>query len=256
MQNRLLISFILFFSVAVVFAQQADLVKLKLYYDDLEYEKTIEQSELLLHNHSRLSLRELAEVHKYLALSYFALGKEDSSAVHFSHLLAIQPQFRLDPVEYSPKIITFVEEIRGHLRALQKQKTGQASFTNRYFIADDPRPAASWRSAVFPGWGQFYKGQKSRAYVYSSAFVLSGGMLAFSWVKEKQSYDAYIKAVDTDMIKEKYKSYNQWYRIRKNTTITTIAVWLVSFVDALAFLPDNIQFVPADQQGLQINFKF
>ena len=98
---------------------------------------------------------------------------------------------------------------------------------------EDKRPSAAWRSAILPGWGQYYKGQPTRAYILGGAFLTSAVILGVSIVNENKYKDSYLNSTDPGEITSNYNTYNNWSKVRQISTYTTIGIWLLSFADAL-----------------------
>ncbi len=103
----------------------------------------------------------------------------------------------------------------------------------RYIFIEDKRPSAAWRSAILPGWGQYYKGQHTRAYIFGSAFLASTLFLGVAIINENNYKDSYLSSSDPDEISGYYDKYNNWSKVRKISTVTTIGIWVLSFADAL-----------------------
>jgi hypothetical protein len=94
------------------------------------------------------------------------------------------------------------------------------------------RPAAAWRSALLPGWGQFYKSQKTKGIILGGAFwgSLTTAIIAAS--REEDAKQNYVDAVEPAEITAAYSTYNNWYKIRRILTITTAALWIITVGDA------------------------
>ena len=93
------------------------------------------------------------------------------------------------------------------------------------------------RSAIFPGWGQFY----SRSYFRGSLTVLGiggsviGGLLAQQSFRNR--YDAYEDLVwggfsSEKEVLESYAHANQRYKLRTFFMYTGIGIWLYSLIDS------------------------
>lgn len=93
------------------------------------------------------------------------------------------------------------------------------------------------RSAIFPGWGQFY----SRSYFRGSLTVLGIGGSVIGALLAQQSfrsrYDAYEDLVwqgfhNEETILESYEYANQRYKLRTFFMYTGIGIWLYSLIDS------------------------
>jgi hypothetical protein len=186
-----------------------------------------------------------------MALSFYNIGKLDSARSHFLTLLSIQPDFELDPINVSPKIISFFEQIKKEVKSSQ---TENAIEYTKYVFLEDPRPAATFRSALIPGWGQMYKSQKKRGYIIGGAFIASLIATGASIYFEKDAHNKYLDSTTPNSIEENYNLYNGWFKKRKLFTITTISIWVVAVLDALwAPYPQATLSVDKHNVSLSIN---
>lgn len=93
------------------------------------------------------------------------------------------------------------------------------------------------RSAVFPGWGQFY----SRGYIRGSLTILGIGGSVVGALLAQQSftdrYDAYATYAslypnDEKGVLEQYAYANQRYKLRTFFMYTGIGIWVYSLIDS------------------------
>ncbi len=214
-------------------AQSADNrpLKVKKLYDKLQFEEAVKSGRESLRRGRSYDGDGLALIHRYMAYSFFNLSERDSARAHFLTLLSINPQTELDIVRTSPKIIAFFEQVRKEYEQLKSENKIIA--VKQYVFVDDKRPGAAWRSALFPGWGQYYKNQKTKAY-WASGLFLGGVVLSvISYAQEGRYKDLYLKETDSDKITSVYNRYNMYSKARRFLSYTTAAVWLTSFADAL-----------------------
>lgn len=240
---------VLFFFVSVFIYQtisgqvfDSDIIQVKVLYESLEFNRAINSGQRLLKSNQELNKEELVTIHNYMALSFYNIGKIDSARSHFLTLLSIQPDFELDPINVSPKIISFFEQIKKEVKKSQTENT--IGYT-KYVFLEDLRPAATFRSALIPGWGQIYKNQKKRGYIIGGAFITSLIATGTSIYFEKDTHNKYLDSTTPNTIEENYKTYNSWFKKRKLFTITTISIWAVAILDAL--------WAPYPQATLSVN---
>jgi len=126
---------------------------------------------------------------------------------------------------------------------------------NKYSFGLSPktRVKAALRSLFIPGWGQYYSGQTTRAYVVNIATVGFGIGTIIADYDFRQKRDDY-KQAQTDL--ENATSYEEISRLRqfvfdknreaydaettRNTfAIITAALWTYNVLDALIFFPEN-----------------
>ncbi len=225
--------FVLLFNISIALSQ--DLATLKNYYESLQFEKTIQYGKVILKKQNTFTPKELLQIHQYLGFAYFNLDQKDSARVQFLTILNIDPDFQLDPVTTSPKIIAFFEQLKA--MAASNQRLKQAA-TVRYVFEPDRRPAASWRSMLLPGWGQYYKGHKKSAFYFFTGFVTGISLTVTAAVLEQHYHQKYKSITNVNQLAQAYRVYNRWYKIRQSSSYFTIAVWLSSVLDAL-WRPEN-----------------
>jgi len=112
---------------------------------------------------------------------------------------------------------------------------------------------ALWRSAVLPGWGQFYKQRKTAGYIYSGVIGTGAAFTLFSFVmlqSTKQQYASYnpdhvvtpqgefgIKdpaATQAEFARLEAKA-DQWYQITMISAGVTLGIYLWHLFDAWFF---------------------
>lgn len=221
---------LLFATAAFPQVSGTDILRVKILYNDAAFSEAIDAARQLLHAEQNYLPEELVFLHQYAALSFYNLGTLDSARAHFRSLLSIDPDTRLDPVEVSPKIIEFFEKIKAERPAPVPSMTGPGHI--RYIFLDDLRVGAGWRSAFLPGWGQFYKGQKTRGAVLGGAFWGSLIGTGISYLTEQAAEDDYRNATAPAAISNAYDRYNRWYKTRRTLTAVTVALWAITVADA------------------------
>jgi hypothetical protein len=231
MQTVLCLSVIGYLGNAYAQSSTRDITQIKFLYNELRFEEAIHYGQQSLRKDDGLSPQHLEYIHRYMAYSFYNIGLLDSSRVYFLSLLSINPGIELDPVDTSPKIIDFFNQIKINFQEINANTT-IISYPKYVFI-EDRRPAAAWRSALLPGWGQYYKGQPTRAYIFGGAFLTSAVVLGVSLVNESKYKDQYLNSTDPEDINNYYDSYNNWSKIRQMSTYTIIGIWLLSFADAI-----------------------
>jgi len=209
------------------------LQRIELHYNALDFNRAIILGDSLIQSGIVLQKMQGVLLHQTLALAAYNLGKFDLAKGHFLSVLSLQPTFRPDPGEVSPKIIRFFEEIQPLLSNSESQQTNSPGITIiRYVPANDLRPAAAVRSIFVPGWGQAHKGQKLRAWMLGSAFWLSLAGTAISFAAENDAEGDYVNANVPAEISKEYDRYNRWYQTRKGFSYLVVGLWLVNVIDA------------------------
>ncbi|NIR48009.1 MAG: hypothetical protein GWN62_07305 [Aliifodinibius sp.] len=241
-----LLCLLCFFTITFAQSPFSQITQLKQYYESVEFEKTISTGKQLLNRDTQLTPEVIATIHRYLALSYYHTGKLDSSQAHFLSLLSIQPSTELDPVTTSPKIIEFFNEIKKDHAEFNESATS-ITYT-KYLVEEDLRPGAAWRSALLPGWGQFYKNQSLRGKILGGAFWGSLIVTGISWFMEDQAHQDYLDSGSVEEINKNYDTYNQWFKTRRILTVSTIALWAITVGDAM-WSPYPKPSIGSDKEG-------
>lgn len=118
---------------------------------------------------------------------------------------------------------------------------------------------ALWRSALLPGWGQFYKQRKTAGYIYSSVIGAGAAFSLFSFImlqSTKQQYASYnpdhvvtpqgefgIKdpaATQAEFARLEAKA-DQWYQITMISAGVTLGIYLWHLFDAWFFEGNYIE---------------
>lgn len=225
-------------------------------YESLQFEQAVALGRSLLKSDHVFNREELLTIHQYSGYAFFNLGQIDSARAHFLSLLTIDSGYRLDPVNTSPKIIRFYNKIKKAY--LQKRVKESNPAYVKYVFVEDPRPAAGWRSAILPGWGQYYKKQLQRGRIYGVAFVTAGVAALTGFALEKYYHQKYLDSKIPAKINDNYDKYNFWYKTRRVSLYLTAIVWGASIADALWGPYEKAKLSASFQNGttlsLQINF--
>ncbi len=233
-----------------------DIFQLGYLYDEVKFDQVIVSGRKLLKNPARLDKKELLYIHKYLALSFYNTGQRDSSRSHFYTLLTLDPGFEPDPVQTSPKILSFFQKIKNSFEQDLQAKT--VIPYKDYVFVEDIRPAAGWRSLLLPGWGQMYKQQKSKAYLFGGAFVSASLITGIAYIFENDLRQKYLNEKNVDQVEARYTDYNTMSKTRRVMEYATLALWAASVADALFSAYDPMLQPQADKDylGLSLQIRF
>ncbi len=114
---------------------------------------------------------------------------------------------------------------------------------------------AGLRSAIVPGWGQFYTGQKAKGTLFLAAEL--GALTGVLWANEKRD-DAqsdyiearleYLAATQVDDIDDAFVAMraafdelDRWHEKRKQWSYAAAAIWLANILDATVLFPSPSQ---------------
>ncbi len=208
-----------------------DIFTLGFLYDDIKFDEVIIKGRELLQHAETYNKEQLGTIHSYMALAFYNLNMQDSSRAHFYTVLTLLPDYAPDPVKVSPKIVHFFDRIRTQFKSNQKAFT--AVPYNRYIFVQDIRPSAGVYSLLLPGWGQYIKGQKEKAFWIAGVFSASLITTGLLYVYETQMKKNYENETDPTRINERYNAYNSADKMRRIFVYGTLAVWGYAIGDAL-----------------------
>jgi tetratricopeptide (TPR) repeat protein len=169
--------------------------------------------------------------HLLLGFVYVARDQRQNALQEFTHVLTVNPAYNLDPVQTSPKILDVFHDAR------QNYLLNVASQPAIFRMPQaDVRLAASWRSLVLPGWGQFYKRQELKGTAIVVAQVFSLAALMFEQVEVNRRHNDYRGLAYNDpRIEQVYGDYRSAYRTRNVVGYITLGVYLINYCDALYY---------------------
>ncbi|HEX9652812.1 MAG TPA: DUF5683 domain-containing protein [bacterium] len=201
-------------------------------YNQLNYPEAEIKARAALKDFQRFSPVQLTEIHKILGLIYFSQNREEAARLQFENVLALTPHLKLDPLFVSPKIMKFFEDIQRE-RAMKSQDQSAPQHDVKYVLVHDPRPEAGMRSILLPGWGQLYKGEKTKGRILLGLW--SAGVVATvaSHVARARAEDKYLSETDPDRIESRYGNFNTIHKLRNNLIVFSAGVWLYSYIDAI-----------------------
>ena len=172
------------------------------------------------------STRVIAE--KWIAFSLIAEGKPSLAKDHFLTLLRINPQFDLDPVLTSPKILAVFNEVKTHYMASTKLKDTISVGGLRQ------SPAISFRTMIFPGWEQLHSDRSTSGYLFLGGGIATLGSGIIFEVLRSSARSDYLSATTSSAIESKYSRYNKYYKAEIVAFSAFALVYLASEIDVFA----------------------
>lgn len=226
---------LLLVSCNFLYAQQSEeklLEEVRTAYNQLNYEEAEIKANAALSNYQRFTPTQLTEIHKILGIIYFSQNRAAEAKQQFENALSLTPQLSLDPLYVSPKIIEFFNEVKQGWQTKTKEKANSEGEI-RYLVMQDPRPAAAMRSMLLPGWGQTYKGQRSKGRVLMALWGVGvvGSLVAH--IKRQDAEDKYLSERDPGKIQSRFNTFDTFHKVRNSLLIFSAGVWIYSYVDAL-----------------------
>ncbi len=200
------------------------------HYQNFNYLSVEVLSKKALSSRKNYSLEDLLQIHLYYGCAAFAKGDTGTARSQFLALLSIDPDYKLSPLLFSPKIQKFFKSIQSDFR--KNEKTG-TNWNYRYVFLRDNRLPALKRSLLFPGWGQHYLGQKKKGlFIAGSEMITLSGTIAFYFMTNR-AHRAYLSAKQPDRIETNYQTYKQYYRARNTLALLSSSIWIFSAMDIL-----------------------
>lgn len=228
--NKFLFFVYLFFALAPVRAQitAPDRVnEIKRALQQVEFEIAAALADSAIAHFREYQPAQLAEIHSFRALVFFEQGQSERAEEHLALALQLNPELQLDPIFFSPQIRQQLEVLRPQIVTLNHV----AVPATRYILIDDPRIAATWRSLLLPGWGQHFKGQKTKSRFFSIAAATLAGATLASHLLRNDAEQKYLRA-DANEVAARYDTFNRYHQLRNNLALALGAMWSAAVLDA------------------------
>lgn len=214
-------------------------------FKSFKYSEVIDIADSILAQDSLLSSSDLMEIHRMKALAHFSLGEELFAKNCFYEILKINPRFKLDPVQNSPKIISFFNQIK--LDYLQNQITIKDSTPSEEIKEPAKTTFSSYsqkniksaivKSLVLPGWGHLYLDKKKSGIVLLMGSIITIPSMIYFIFDTNQKEKDYLNQTNFNDIQNRYDEYNQSYKIRNGLIAGYTLIWIYSQWDL--FSRDN-----------------
>ena len=215
-------------------------------YARLDYTAAEHRAREALDAHDAFSADQLVEIHTTLGLILYARNEPLEAREQFQAALSLAPSLELDPLLVSPKTLEFFEGIRAAFTVGDGAMHAPAI---RYVRVHDPRPAATVRSLVLPGWGQLYKGERVKGWALAGLWGATVGGAVTAHVLRGQARSDYLDATDPAEVAERYDRFNAWHQTRNALALGAAAVWAYATLDALILGGPEPRVVQADVGG-------
>lgn len=231
----------------IAYAQRGsiDLEIMQQHFKNFEYNNVVKIADKILANKDQLSNHELLQIYEMKAVSHYSLFEMNTALSCFVEILKIDPEFTLDPIKTSPKIVNFFQGIKSNFKGYQMIPTMEPEITKTdtvklFFDSGKVFKSALCRSMVLPGWGQSYLGAGKKGLFLTAASLAALGSTIYFSIDCADKRSDYLNEIDKSLMDDKYEKYNTSYKIR-NCLLTSCAVlWLYSQVDLLFFQQHNI----------------
>ncbi len=186
------------------------------------------------------------EVLRLKGIAHYNLNQMDAALRDFSDILKLNPGYRMNPIENSPKIVAVFNTLRDRFKQPPRQII-------RYdTVRVKQRVSLSLTGLLLPGYGQLQRGEQTRGWLMLAGSMTSLGVGIYSAIDCADKEKRYLNETDKKLIADKYEAYNRSYQLR-NAALGVFAVfWAWAQYDY--FVPLSIRPGPAPQITLQFEF--
>jgi tetratricopeptide (TPR) repeat protein len=234
----------------IVFPQDAkqDLKNLAEKFGNFNYSEVIKEASKLIEDSDRFNDSQLIEIYRMQGISYFSLSNEQQARSSFTEILKIDSSYELNPINTSPKIISFFDKVRNlYLLNLEQNKEEaktiikhdtvyvEVPVTIKDTIDRENIRQALLRSVFIPGTGHLYLHSDFKAWALTTLSVASIAAGIYYIIDTNKKEREYLQETDINNIPGKYNDYNFSYRMRNFAIITYATLWLYSQFDILFF---------------------
>jgi hypothetical protein len=204
--------------------------------------------------HTPLSDTAFVTLHKYIAFSLIAQGKSDFAREHFKSILTVDPDFSLDPVYTSPKILVVFTETKQNFLSARKFSNNDltSSFKNS-------QPLITYRTILFPGWEQLHTGRTTIGSIFLGAGVVTLGAGITFEILRGSARQEYLAATIPSDISSKYDIYNRYYKAEIASFVAFAVVYVTSEIDIFTFNHSpsiSLQSALSPARGTTLTFAF
>ncbi len=180
------------------------------------YEQVIEKGENYLQE-KELKKNEKEKILILLAQSYIILGDEEEGKNYFSLLLKLNPKRKLDPKEYSPKIIEIFENLKKELKG--KEEIFKKEIDKKIFI--------------YPGIYQIKNKEKLKGLSLFTMETISLASILPSYIFMNNAHNNYLNEKDINKIEGKYQIYKLSYNLFYSTIIISSLTYIFHLIDII-----------------------
>jgi hypothetical protein len=130
------------------------------------FDEALQEGERLI-DERKLSTEEQVQVHRYAGAAAFHLNERRSATRHFTSMLRLDPDARLDPFEFAPPLVSFFDELRRKLEPELAVLRAQRSLVPPPTVrAEPPRLALNFIPFGAP---QFQQGRRGMGLFFATS---------------------------------------------------------------------------------------
>jgi len=204
-------------------------------YNQGQYQKVLDNIENIFRTEKNLSVTTLVQLYTYQAFSFVALDKKESAINAFRYLLIINPDITLDPRFVSPKIIELFEESKRLVGDTLQLKPSIFISTEKTGSSGKLLRNQAIKSLLYPGLGQLSQNKKTKGYSFLGGETISLIGLITSHFLTNSAHQKYLANRDISKMDELYNNYASLYSVRTGFIISSLGIWILSYIDATLF---------------------
>jgi tetratricopeptide (TPR) repeat protein len=252
------------FLFANIFGQTENTIdSLTARYNSFDYNGAVDVANDLIAAKQNFTDDELISIYVIKGIAHYSLGQLESAKISFTQILNIDASYSLDPINISPKIVAFYNNIKDNyspsvIPVEPIDITARADTVikvDTVFIKPDYSPISGSivKSIILPGWGHISTGDNTKGWLLTSASLAALGSMVYFIFDTDSKRDSYLNEIDQSLIEAKYDKFNTSYKIRNTLIITYAAIWLYSQLDLLIFSGDSL--MPELRPGSNFSLK-
>jgi hypothetical protein len=220
-------------------------------YEYGSYAEAAESLYILLYPITSLDQFETETAHAYLGVCFFLTEENAKARAEFTDLLELNPDYRLDPVIFPPKIVDFFNEVRNELFPDRADGNSSSVFSDIF-----QPPKKTLALTFFPfGAGQFQNRDTSKGIIFLSTELLLGATSAYYYFERKslEKSDSDSDGDNTLFGGGKYENTGEAEQMQNIQMITGTAFWVVliwGIADAVYNFDKSVEGTQSIQVGL------
>ncbi len=262
---RSAIIFLIIFFVPVL-AQQTNqpLDQLNKQFQSFDYQTVIKIADSLLLGVEDLNNSEKVEINRIKGISHYSLLQMRLALISFINILELNPNYKMNPIQNSPKIIKYFDEIKENLKNnIIYVKEEENDYSTLLINQRTEINTAIRYSLLLPGLGHLHSEKTTKGWALISATFATLGSSIYFIIDTKNKENDYLNESAKSLIDNKYNKYNDAYNLRNISLLSFAAVWIYAQLDLLVFdaskadeisLNSSIGFNSPPQLKLQIRF--
>ena len=202
-----------------------------------DYEEVIKRADAVLGHQDSIGTAQRIELLRMKAAAHYVLEQEDMAALAYVNILKTNPDYELDPVINSPKLINFFKKVQENFKP--KPADFKLDVQDRQPVlkpADSRRQVSFWRSVLVPGWGHLHAGRKGKGALLMGASIAAMAGAAYLIAETAALEQEYLNKTVQAEIDKSYKEFNRHYRMRNGVLAAYALIWLYAQFD----LPSSV----------------